>query len=103
MTITAEEGSQFGDAIPLGDGTLLTRAWSAADGTAWAGILLAEDVGWRKEVAAEDLAISALSTRPGAGHGSRVALVEGAIAFGGPTDDRGASGGGSVALLAAPR
>lgn len=112
MTIHASAGSQFGDATNLGDRTgdglpetLLTRTWSPSDATAWAGVLASEDLEWRGEVNTDTLPLSALSSRPGAGHGARAALLDGptdVIVFGGATDDRGAAGGGSVAILTAP-
>lgn len=112
MTLRAEEGSQFSDSISLGDRTgdglpetLLTRTWSPADGTAWAGVVLGGDLAWRADLDVEDLQIAGLSSRPAASHGSRAAVLDGApgvLVFGGPTDDRGATGGGSVAVLTTP-
>jgi hypothetical protein len=112
MTIVADEGSQFADATSLGDQTgdglpetLLTRTWSPADGTTWAGVLISDGLEWRVETDADAFELRALSNRPDAGLGLRTALLEGAarmLVFAGPTDDRGATGGGSVAMLAAP-
>ncbi|MDP2306773.1 MAG: hypothetical protein Q8P18_12180 [Pseudomonadota bacterium] len=84
---------------------MLTRTWAPSDSTSWAGVLLGEDLAWRTELDAEALGIAAVSTRPNAGLGYRAAVVgvdPGIVALGGVADDRGASGGGSVAILAMP-
>lgn len=112
MTINADVGSQFADAVDLGDRngdglpeTLLSRTWSPGDSTSWAGVLLGTSLAWHAEIDAETLDISVLSTRSSAGHGYRAALVggePGVLAFGGYADDRGAVGGGSVGVVAMP-
>lgn len=112
MTITASEGSAFSDAVDLGDRTgdgvpetLLTRTWSPADATSWAGVLLSDALGWHNVVDAQDIDIAALSTRTHAGLGYRAAHTLGSeegLALGGYTDDRGAVGAGSVAVVRFP-
>ncbi len=112
LEVRAAPGSAFADAVDLGDRTgdgrpetLITRTWSPEDATSWIGVLMGEDLAWRAEIDADQLDISALSTRPSAASGYRAAVAgsaPGVIALGGITDDRGAPGGGSVAIVAAP-
>ena len=112
MTIRGATGSVFGAAVDLadrtGDGqpeTLLTRTWPPDDETAWIGVLLGSDLAWRSDFDVEGVAVTALSTRPTSGFGYRAAMVSAGSqiwAIGGIADDRGAVGGGAVAIIATP-
>ncbi len=113
MTVYSASASSFSDAATLddlsGDGrpeTVLTMAYSNTHLTAWVGLLQSESLGWRAEVEAESMPLSALSVRDSGGFGYRAAIVKGPpgyMVLAGPFDDRGAEGGGAVALLRTPQ